>query len=140
MGAKTWMLVYASDDVSALLRAQPTIDREQTRALVTRLYPRHEISELRDGTLLDDANPPDGEVYAGCFPGITVLCTSEVAIEHPSRLDRRFLNVAEGRTVYLHAMHSVVDWFAYAVWNGGKLTRALSLSPESGILENVGQP
>jgi hypothetical protein len=38
-------------------------------------------------------------------------------------------------------MHSVVDWFAYAIWNGdGSLWRALSLSPDSGVLENIGVP
>ena len=35
-------------------------------------------------------------------------------------------------------MHSVVDWFAFAQWKGGSLVRSLSLSPDSGILENVG--
>jgi hypothetical protein len=140
MGAKTCMLVYRSGDVSEALRASPTLDRDAARALVARLHPRHQITELEDGTLLENANPPDGQVYAGCFPGVTVLCTGEVAIDYPSRLDQRFLDVAEGRTVYLHAMHSVVDWFAYAIWTDGKLTRALSLSPDSGILENLGQP
>jgi hypothetical protein len=35
-------------------------------------------------------------------------------------------------------MHSVVDWFAYAQWIDGKLVRSLSLSPDSGVLENTG--
>jgi Family of unknown function (DUF6928) len=141
MGAKTWMLVYAAGDVSKALRAAPALDRDATRALVARLHPRHRLTELADGTLLENANPDDGQVYAGCFGGgLTVLCTSEVGLDYPSHLDRRFLDMAEGRIVYLHAMHSVVDWFAYAIWTGGELTRALSLSPESGILENIGQP
>jgi hypothetical protein len=36
-------------------------------------------------------------------------------------------------------MHSVVDWFAFAQWTRGRLVRSLSLSPDSGILENIGQ-
>jgi hypothetical protein len=32
----------------------------------------------------------------------------------------------------------VVDWFACAIWEGGKLVRSLSLSPDSGILEDIG--
>jgi hypothetical protein len=35
-------------------------------------------------------------------------------------------------------MHSVVDWFAFAHWNNGRLVRSLSLSPDSGILEDIG--
>jgi hypothetical protein len=56
------------------------------------------------------ANPPDDVVYAGCFPGLTIVCTAEAAVDRPSQLDPRFLKEALGRTVYLHAMHSVVDW------------------------------
>lgn len=38
--------------------------------------------------------------------------------------------------MYLHAMHSVVDWFAFAVWGpDGKLRRALSVSPANGVIE-----
>ena len=36
-------------------------------------------------------------------------------------------------------MHSVVDWFAFATWENGTLTRSLSLSPDSGILEDIGE-
>jgi hypothetical protein len=36
-------------------------------------------------------------------------------------------------------MHSVVDWFAYAKWVNGTLVRSLSLSPDSGILEDIGE-
>lgn len=41
--------------------------------------------------------------------------------------------------MYLHAMHSVVDWFAFAQWTDGKLIRSLSLSPDGGILEDIGR-
>lgn len=140
MGAKTSMLVYAAEDVAQVMRASPALDRTAARALVSRLHPGRPLVVLADGTLLDSANPPDGRVYAGCFAGVAVVCSGEVGLDYPSRIDRRFLDVAEGRTVYLHAMHSVVDWFAYAIWTGGKLTRALSLSPDSGILENIGTP
>ncbi len=36
-------------------------------------------------------------------------------------------------------MHSVVDWFAFARRNSGQLVRSLSLSPDSGIMEDIGQ-
>jgi hypothetical protein len=40
----------------------------------------------------------------------------------------------------MHGMHSGVDWLAFAVWEDGVLVRSLSLWPESGIQENVGEP
>lgn len=57
----------------------------------------------------------------------------------PSRLPPRFVAAGAGKTITLHAMHSVVDWFAYARWTNGALTRSLSLSPDGGILEDIGQ-
>src|SRR5258707_10165975 len=77
VGAKDWMVVYAAGDVREALKARPTLDRDATRALVARLHPRHQITELEDGSLLEHANPPDGHVYAACLPGVTLLCTGE---------------------------------------------------------------
>jgi len=138
MGARDWMLVYAEREVRPVLASPPVLDRDATRALVRRLYPAYR-AEVADGTLLEQADPADDRVYAGCFPGLAVVCTSDAALDRPSRLDRRFLAEAHGRTLYLYAMHSVVEWFACAIWSGdGTLRRALSLSPGTGIIENTG--
>jgi len=93
MGAKDWMLCYASDDVS---------------------------------------KAPEGEVYAAVFPGLSIVCTCDAAGDAPTQLDERFVREAAGRTLYLHAMHSVVDFFAYAIWSpDGTVRRAFNLSPDS---------
>lgn len=134
------MLFYASDDVSKVLRSSPKIDREATAALVARLYPSHDISQIADGTLYE-SNPPDGEVYAAVFPGLSIVCTWDAANDAPTDLPQRFVREAAGRTLYLHAMHSVVDFFAYAIWSpDGSVRRSFSLSPDSGVIEDVGTP
>lgn len=139
MGAKDWMLLYADGEIQPVLQSAPALDPDATRALVRRLYPGHQVAEIADGTLLEQANPGDGYVYADCFPGLTVVCTGDAALDHPCQLEQRFLDEAQGRTLYLHAMHSVVDWFAYAIWSAdGTLLRALSMSPDSGIIEDIG--
>jgi hypothetical protein len=141
VGAKDWMLLYADGEIRPILRSVPAPDRDAAQALVRRLYPAYRIAQVKDGTLFEQANPPDSHVYVGCFPGLTVVCTNDAALDHPSRLDPRFLAEAAGRVVYLHAMHSVVDWFAYAIWGSeGALRRALSLSADSGIIEDIGIP
>ena len=141
MGAKDWMLMYADGNIRPILQSEPMIDREATRQVVERLYTGHAISEIADGTLFEQANPPDRHVYAACFPGLTVICAADAALDQPSELATGFRAEARGRTLYLHAMHSVVDWFAYAIWTGdGQLKRSLSLSPDSGIMENIGSP
>ena len=140
MGAKDWMVFYAERDVPSVLRSMPSIDRGATADLVRRLFPHDDVVARDDVTLLE-GNPPDDEVYAAVWPGATVVCTSAVALDLPSTVPPRFLDAGVGRTIYLHAMHSVVDWCAFAVWNpAGELIRALSVSPEHGTLESIGEP
>ena len=137
MGAKTWMLVYADGSPKERLAAKPLLDREATQAWVSTLFPEHALEPNGDGDL-SWTNPPDDEVFAGCFNGVSVIAAIEFGIDVPSTLAKRFVQAAQGRDIYLHAMHSVVDWFAFALWQGGKLQRSLSLSPDSGILEDIG--
>lgn len=138
MGAKTWMLAYVEGKADEILKTQPQLDRLAAAQVANRLFPSDRLEPIEDGTLSYTC-PPDDQVYVGCFPGLTIVAAAEFALDHPSQLPVRFLDEAQGRTVYLHAMHSVVDWFAYAVWEDGRLVRSLSLSPDSGVLEDLGQ-
>jgi len=138
MGAKTWMLVYANGSARELLAARPNLDRDATVRLAARLFPKERFEPLDDGDLSYTC-PPDDEIHVGCFSGLSVVAAKEFGIDYPSRLEPRLLDGAGSQTVYLHAMHSVVDWFAFAVWRAGKLQRSLSLSPDSGVLEDIGE-
>ena len=62
-----------------------------------------------------------------------------VALDYPSALDQRFIEAAGEADVYLHTMHSVVDFFAYALWRKGNLVRSLSVAPDDGIIEDFGE-
>lgn len=137
MGAKTWMLAYVNGSASEILNSNPTLDREATAALARKLFSAEKLEPLDDGELSSTC-PPDNEIVIGCFPGLTIIAAKEFAIDNPSKLDPKFLAASTGSAVYLHAMHSVVDWFAYAVWADGKLKRSLSVAPDNGVIENIG--
>lgn len=138
MGAKTWMLVLADSGARNALAAKPSLDREATQKLADSLFPGEKLEPIGDGDLSYTC-PPDNEVHIGCFPGVSVVAAKEFGIDYPSKLHQRFIAAGGKGTVTLHAMHSVVDWFAYAMWANGKLVRSLSLSPDSGIMEDIGQ-
>ena len=138
MGAKTWMLVLSDSNARDALAAKPSLDREATQKLADTLFPGEKLEPIGDGDLSYTC-PPDDEVHIGCFPGVSVVAAKEFGIDYPSKLLQRFIAAAGNGTVTLHAMHSVVDWFAYATWTKGKLVRSLSLSPDSGIIEDIGQ-
>jgi hypothetical protein len=131
------MLVYANGNAAEALGGNPELDRAATLRLARSLFPKERLEPIGDGDLSQTC-PPDDELYIGCFPGVSILAAKEFGIDYPSRLAARFIAGGGAGTIYLHAMHSVVDWFAFAQWIGGKLIRSLSLSPDSGILEDTG--
>jgi hypothetical protein len=137
MGAKTWMLVYSLGNPSDILKSNPVLDQATTSAFATRLFSSERLTPSADGDLSSTC-PANNEVVVGCFPGLTIVAAKEFGADLPSQLPVKFLEACPGHSVYLHAMHSAVDWFAYAVWAQGKLRRSLSLSPDSGIMENIG--
>jgi hypothetical protein len=137
MGAKTWMVVYSKGRPADLFKSKPVLDRDATLAFAARMFPDEKLLELED-TDLCWTSPRDNEIVVGCFPGLTVLAASEIGIDHPSRLPEKFLGALPGHAVYLHAMHSVVDWFAFGIWKDGTLQRALSVSPDNGVIEEIG--
>lgn len=140
LGFKTALLAYAAGDPVESLRRAWECDPAATRALVAATHPAWEGTASSDGALFFDCYPPEGVVYAGSFPGIDILCDRDVMDYLPSQFPARYLDAAVGRRVILHAMHSVTDTFAYAVWEDGRLIRSLCLSPGDGITENIGDP
>lgn len=138
MGAKTCMIAFCDGDAGAALRLRPGLDREASRLLVQSLFPSDKFSPAQDSTLAE-AYPRGREVFAGVFPSLSIVSAAEFAPDRPSKLDGRYLKPGAGRFVYLHAMHSVVDWFAYAVWKDGVLIRSLSVSPDNGVMEDLGE-
>jgi hypothetical protein len=142
MGAKTAILVYADGEPAELLRDARDPEPDATRALVARTNPEWAGSpSSSSGSLGDDLYPSQGTVFAGAFPGIEVLCDQQVMIDRPSELPVSLLQAgSHQRRIILHAMHSVNDWLAFAIWESGTLVRSLSLSPDSGIIENIGAP
>jgi len=138
VGAKTWMLVYANTKVADALKGAPQLNRDATLRLATKLFPKDKLELVGDGDLSYTC-PPDDEVHLGCFPGVSILAAKEFGIDYPSKLPDRFISEGAHDAIYLHAMHSVVDWLAFAQWINGELVRSLSLSPDRGILQDKGR-
>ena len=138
MGAKTWMLVLAARNARDAFAARPSLIPEASQRLAGLLFPREKLKPLGE-TDLSYTCPPKHELHIGCFAGVSVVAAQEFGADYPSKLPSRFVDAAgDGRAV-LHAMHSAVDWFAFAIWERGKLVRSLSLSPEHGIIEDIGE-
>jgi hypothetical protein len=121
MGAKGAMLVYADTDVREALKASPPLDREATLRLANSLFASDKLISVADGILGWYTFPPEDEIHIGSFIGFPIGVATDFGIDYPSRLPERFLRLGASQTIYLHAMHSVVDWFA-AELECGRLT------------------
>lgn len=138
MGAKAGLLAYCRGDLIEPLRRAPAPDPERTAALVELVRPG--CSRVpTEGTSLDGGvYPPEGVVYAASTPGVDLVCDRSLMIDNPSRLPSHLVEAGRGRRLVRYAVHSVVDWLAFAVWEDGRLVRSLSLAPEYGVLEDIG--
>jgi hypothetical protein len=141
MGAKTAVLAYADVAAADVLRGELESDHERVAALVARVRPGQNIE--RDGeepwALAEAVYPPEGTVCALSVPGLDLVCDQEFMIDRPSQLSEHLVSAGRGRRLHLHAMHSVVDWLAFAIWEDGRLLRSLSLSPDTGVIEDIGE-
>ncbi|MFI7614995.1 DUF6928 family protein [Nonomuraea terrae] len=140
MGAKTALLAFAEGDIRLALSGAARSEGSDTEALVRQVHPGHAVVPAQDGTLWDCVYPPDDVTYATALAGAELFCDRRLVLERPSELPEHLLKAGAGRRIIMHGMHSVVDWLAFAVWEDGVLVRSLSLSPDSGIQENIGEP
>ncbi len=129
------MLVQSEGSAKEVLLTKPELNRKESLKLAQSLFPDDDLEALEDGDLLF-TSPPDEEILVGVFGGVNVLAAKEFGGDFPSKLSKNFISRTGFTT--LHAMHSVVDWFAFTHWQDGKLIRSLSMSPDSGILEDIG--
>lgn len=142
MGAKTALLAFADGDLPAALRAagQAPAGGGAAEAIVRRLSPGYEVTPIAGGTLFEDCYPPDDVAFAAVLPGAVVLCDRRLVAARPSELPDQLRTEAAGRRILLHSMHSVSDALSFAVWEDGRLVRSLSVSPDTGVVEDIGEP
>ena len=132
------MFVYSETGARDALKNAPQLVRDATTTCVHELFPGETLEPLDDGDLLCTC-PPNDEIFIGCFPGVTIVAAKEFGLDKPSRIPQQFIDAAGSGTATLHAMHSVVDWFAFACWQNGSLLRSLSVSPDDGVIEDIGE-
>ena len=136
MGAKTCLVAQFEGDARSILAGCPDIEQSATTSFVASLFPDSRFRAPR-ATDLTHTYVSDKSVVAGRFTDLRIPVAAEVAVDCPSQLPSRF--IAEDGTTLVHAMHSVADWFAFALWKNGVLIRSLSLSPDDGVIENIGE-
>ncbi|MGA5033364.1 DUF6928 family protein [Streptomyces cellulosae] len=138
MGSKAAILVLTDERPRGLFRGASGWDRGESLDLAARFLggaPR-ELGVLP----LDLAVWPEGE--AACvasFPSFDVICSRKIALDHPSDFVSEAARLAGRRSAYAVCMDSSEDWASILSWSPSGLIRAVSLSPGSGVIEDVGK-
>src|SRR5215831_8870621 len=140
MGAKTALLAFSEGDIRPALLGATRSDRTEAEELVRLVLPGYDVAPADERPLWEGVNPAEDITYATVLAGADLVCDWRLVLDRPSELADHLLEAAGGRRIIVHGMHSVVDWLCFAIWEDGRLIRSLSLSPDSGIQENIGEP
>lgn len=140
MGAKTALLAFADGDIRPALLGATRAERSEAEELVRQVHPGYLVEPADESTLFDDVYPPDDLTYAAVLAGAELYCDRRLVLDRPSELPEHLRRAGVGRRIIMHGMHSVVDWLGFAVWEDGVLIRSLSVSPDGGVHENIGEP
>lgn len=89
---------------------------------------------------LDDQGvwPEPGVMCVGACEGFALVGYREIGPDRPSEIGAWIDAVSPTGSAHGVFMHSVVDFGAFAVWEHGVLRRSVSLTPDAGIVENIG--
>ncbi|MGW0183897.1 DUF6928 family protein [Nocardia sp. NPDC003345] len=126
-------------DPPAVLRAGPDPDTGAAYALARQLHPDLEVEPTVTATLAEAVGPEPDELFIGCYPGLTVLCSTYAARVHPTAIPELLVRPLAEEHTYLVSFDLEYGWGAFAHWERGELRRAFS-STRLNILQDQGLP
>ncbi|MGW4367308.1 DUF6928 family protein [Nocardia takedensis] len=136
--ASSLWYVDAADPL-AVLRAEHDPDPDAAYALARQLYADRDVVPIMVGTLGGCAGPDVDEVYIGCYPGVTIVCSTIAAQIRPTALPEMLIRPLASEHTYLLSFDTAYGWGAFAHWERGEFRRAFS-STRVNILEDKGLP
>ncbi|MEV6774478.1 hypothetical protein AB0N05_38155 [Nocardia sp. NPDC051030] len=130
--------VDASDPV-AVLREHPGPDPDAAFALAKQLNPDRDVVPAASGTMKVWAGPDPESVYIGCYPGVTVVCSTQAALPRPTKLPELLVRPLASEHTFLISYDLSLGWGAFAHWERGEFRRSFSATRVN-ILEDAGLP
>lgn len=139
VGFNIAVLAYA-DDLSSLDLRQPIAGEVGFSTTPKALFPRTTYVTGDRVDLAKGGFPERGVLNMGAFAGGELITTLDAHLYNPTKLHRRYLKPARGRTLVLLTQRSMNDMCAYARWEDGELARSISVNPVGGVWEDIGTP
>ncbi|MET7639334.1 hypothetical protein [Streptomyces sp. NPDC005438] len=141
MGLKSALLSFSRGTPREAMRARErsVADPDRTGELLAEVFPGRRLTEVGKADVDAVIWPPEGMVFAGRFPGLDLVCCREWIEDPPTELTDLVRRVGAGRSATAHLTHSTVDLLAFARWEDGVPRRALSVNPDDGIVQDLGE-
>ncbi|BCY12496.1 hypothetical protein [Actinoplanes sp. L3-i22] len=132
MGAKTSLVLIGDGSLAGAGSPDPAA----ARALAAASVPGYELTPLGETELIEEVRPAHELIYVAIAGDTAALSDRRVAdwAAPPAPL----LELAAGRRIVRHAMHSVSDAFQLTVWEAGEIVRDLAMSAGSGVTADAG--
>jgi hypothetical protein len=138
MGAKA-AIVYIGEGLPRdALRNAPPFDPVASAELAEAVLGAP-VREVGRGPLDESTWPDAATIGAMRFPDFDLLCFKPLARDRPSDLTEWIRSMSPPGNACGVFMHSVVDFLSMALWENGNVRRSLSLAPDDGIMEDLGE-
>ncbi|THV42224.1 DUF6928 family protein [Glycomyces buryatensis] len=138
MGAKAGLVYLGEGLPSAVLqtdfRPDPARSAELAGTVLGGPVRTNGVRALTEGGVW----PERGTICVAAWEEFALIGYHEICPDRPSEIGTWIKAVSPTGSAYGVFMHSVVDFGAFAVWEAGELRRSVSLSADSGIMEDIG--
>ncbi|KAA0021205.1 DUF6928 family protein [Antrihabitans cavernicola] len=140
MAAKASTIWYVdAPDPHAVLREHPESDHDAAQALAGRLFPDRVAVPTSSAPISAGAGVVANEIFIGCYPGVTVVCSPQLALPRPSEIPGGWIRPLASEQTFLIAFDARHEWGAFAIWERGALRRSFSATKVH-IHEDLGLP
>lgn len=126
-------------DPLTVLAAGPDPDPDAAYALARQLHPDLRVEPTVPVTLAETTGPKPDELFIGCYPGLTLLCSPYAARVQPTEIPELLVRPLAEEHTYLVSFDLEYGWGAFAHWERGELRRAFS-STRLNIFQDEGLP
>lgn len=138
MGAKTALFTWGGVPREVLCEGL-VADPGTARRVAARALPGAELTPAGQLPLAEVLYPGPGMVYAASFPGLDVLCCTDLASGlDPGTLPPPHLLPEPGERLYVHHMNSTVDGLMVSTWAGREELRLVMALLEDGAWQAGG--
>jgi hypothetical protein len=139
MGSKAALVFLGEQRPLDVLVDPPQIDLAASKDLAVAVLGAG-VREVDRYPLAEAPWPESGTVCAASFSRFAIVACRDLAHGKPSELSDWIRSQAPNGNARAVFMHSGVDFGALAVWERGEVRRSVSLTPDDGIAEDIGEP